>query len=371
MTTLFTTQVPTDPGSQDAQVTIGTVFTCSASDQTATGVRYYKGRSDGDGTTQTVYLFNASNTVIASGTHLQSGEPINTWITVPFTTPVALSSGVQYTVAHNTGAASKSYAATASGLASAGAVSNGPLATVAHGGRYIYTTGSAYPSNVVDTDFFIDIVTQAPNVAPTANAGVDQSVAAGAAVTLSGTDSDSDGTVASRAWAQTGGTAVTLSGATTATATFTAPRSASPSTLTFTYTVTDNQGATGTDTVVVSVAAQSTNVAPTCNAGADQTGIEPWDTVLLTATDADSDGTVVSRAWTQTAGTTVTMTGATTQSLSFPAPGTLAGDTLTFTYTVTDDQGATGTDSVSVTVLAATERAIVGGVEVPMQVREN
>ena len=63
---------------------------------------------------------------------------------------------------------------------------------------------------------------------------------------------DSDGTIASYAWAQTGGTpTVTLSGANTATPSFTAP--AGPATLTFTLTVTDNDGATDTDSVQVTV----------------------------------------------------------------------------------------------------------------------
>ena len=71
-------------------------------------------------------------------------------------------------------------------------------------------------------------------------------------MTLNGNGStDTDGTIASYAWTQTGGTAVTLTGANTATPSFTAPTG--PATLTFELTVTDNDGATDTDTVVVNV----------------------------------------------------------------------------------------------------------------------
>lgn len=113
------------------------------------------------------------------------------------------------------------------------------------------------------------------------------------------------------------------------------------------------------------------NVPPTCNAGADQTNLEPYTTVTLSATDSDTDGTVSTRAWSQTAGTVVTLTGASSRTLTFTAPGTIGGDTLTFQYQVTDNGGATASDTVNVSVLPVTERAAIGGVEVPMQIREN
>lgn len=121
-----------------------------------------------------------------------------------------------------------------------------------------------------------------PNVPPTANAGADQTVASGAAtVTLTGTDSDPDGVIASRQWAQTSGTAVTLSGATTATASFTAP--VGPDTLVFSYTVTDDDGATATDSVTVTVGAP---------ASGDGTNLLTGDT----ATFAASAGTWIKSA---------------------------------------------------------------------------
>lgn len=102
----------------------------------------------------------------------------------------------------------------------------------------------------------------AANTPPTCSASASPSpAAAGATVTLSGTDSDSDGTIASRQWTQTSGTAVTLTGATTATATFTAPSVAGGTTLGFSYTVTDNSGATATSTVSVTVLSSSGSVA--------------------------------------------------------------------------------------------------------------
>ena len=62
-------------------------------------------------------------------------------------------------------------------------------------------------------------------------------------VTLSGTDSDSDGTVVSRAWRQiSGAPSVTLQNANAANASYTAPGTLAGTTLTFGYKVTDNLG---------------------------------------------------------------------------------------------------------------------------------
>jgi hypothetical protein len=104
----------------------------------------------------------------------------------------------------------------------------------------------------------------------------------------------------------------------------------------------------------------------TASAGADQTNVEPWSTVTLTGTDTGSPTT---RAWTQTGGApSVTISGASTTTPTFTAPGTIAGTTLTFTYTVSGS-GAPASSATNVTVLPVTERAVIGGVEVPMQIR--
>ena len=75
------------------------------------------------------------------------------------------------------------------------------------------------------------------NQPPVVDTGPDQSVAAGTMVILSGTASDPDGTIASYAWTQTGGTTVSLSGADTAMSAFTAPEVTAAETLTFRLTV--------------------------------------------------------------------------------------------------------------------------------------
>lgn len=111
------------------------------------------------------------------------------------------------------------------------------------------------------------------------------------------------------------------------------------------------------------------NAVPVANAGLDQADIEPWTTVTLDGSGStDSDGTITSYAWTQDAGTTVTLSSASVVSPTFTAPASIAGETLTFRLVATDNQGSSSApDTVDITILPVTERAVVGGQEVTMK----
>lgn len=105
------------------------------------------------------------------------------------------------------------------------------------------------------------------------------------------------------------------------------------------------------------------NIPPTCNAGTDfavEAG-QPFS-LGLDAVDNDTDGAIASRAWTWTGGTV----GTTLIVAGLTAPISLTDENRTYTYTVTDDQGATATDTVVVTMLAATRRVRSGGVVRPV-----
>jgi hypothetical protein len=197
-------------------------------------------------------------------------------------------------------------------------------------------------------------VIEPSNQKPTANAGSDQTVNEGDAVSLDGSgSSDPDGTVESYSWTQTAGTSVTLDDASSATPSFTAPDvGADGETLTLELTVTDNDGATSTaDTVNVKVDNVIVNQPPTANAGSDQTVNEGASVSLDGSASTDPDGDTLTYAWTQTAGTSVTLSGASSATPSFTAPDVGAdGDTLTFELTVDDGNGHTTTDSVAIAV---------------------
>src|ERR671924_253530 len=196
-------------------------------------------------------------------------------------------------------------------------------------------------------------VIKPPNQPPTANAGDDQTVNEADSVSLDGSgSSDPDGTIASYSWTQTAGTGVTLDDASSATPSFTAPDvSADGDTLTFELTVTDNDGATATDSVNVNVNNVVVNQPPTANAGDDQTVNEGDQVSLDGSGSSDPDGDTLTYAWTQTAGTGVTLDDASSATPSFTAPNVdSAGDTLTFELTVDDGNGHTATDTVNIAV---------------------
>ena len=196
------------------------------------------------------------------------------------------------------------------------------------------------------------------NEAPVADAGADQDdVEGGATVALSGTgtDPDADDTL-TYGWTQTGGTTVTLSSASAAATSFTAPANLSQDeTLRFTLRVTDAAGLYAEDEVAVTVR-RSRNEAPVADAGADQEDVEGGATVALsgTGTDPDADDTLT-YGWTQTGGTTVTLSAAASAATSFTAPANLSQDeTLRFTLRVTDAAGLYAEDEVAVTVRGST-----------------
>jgi hypothetical protein len=151
------------------------------------------------------------------------------------------------------------------------------------------------------------------------------------------------------AWTQVAGTTVTLAGAATASATFTAPLvPTGGETLTFELTVSSVNGTSAPDTVDVVV--NNVNHAPVADAGDAQAVGEGTLVTLDGSASFDQDGGTFNFAWVQTAGTTVSLTGAATSQPSFTAPDVgPAGETLTFELTV-DDGDLSAADTVDVLV---------------------
>ena len=189
------------------------------------------------------------------------------------------------------------------------------------------------------------------NRSPAADAGIDQTVDAGDTVSLDGSgSSDEDGTIATYQWAQTTGPAVSLSNEDQAATSFVAPGVDTDTTLVFRLTVTDDGGATGSDDVSVTVRPVApVNQPPIADAGPDQT-VDAGSVVMLFGSASDTDGTVASVQWDQTAGAMVSLSMQDQVLTSFVAPEVNADTTLVFELTVTDDGGATDSDEASVTV---------------------
>ncbi len=92
------------------------------------------------------------------------------------------------------------------------------------------------------------------------------------------------------------------------------------------------------------------NTAPLAQAGADQT-VEKLAAVTLDGSaSSDADGRILSHAWLQVSGPAVSLARADLASTNFTAPDVSSAQTLVFRLTVTDDDGATASDTVSILV---------------------
>lgn len=129
---------------------------------------------------------------------------------------------------------------------------------------YVYTFQREAAGKTFDPVVLSAETNAAPaNQAPTANGGTDQSITLPAnSVTLNGSGTDSDGTIAAYAWSKVSGGAATI---TTPAAASTTVTGLVEGVYVFRLTVTDNGGLTATDEVTITVnPAESTpGTAPT------------------------------------------------------------------------------------------------------------
>ena len=93
-----------------------------------------------------------------------------------------------------------------------------------------------------------------------------------------------------------------------------------------------------------------TNRPPTASAGNDITVIGPASVILDGSASKDSDGVISTYAWQQISGPTVVLAGAATNQASFEVSDVTEITTMSFKLTVTDNLGATSSDSVVVMV---------------------
>ena len=186
------------------------------------------------------------------------------------------------------------------------------------------------------------------NQSPIANAGQDQELTLPtSSVTLNGSGTDPDGgAIVSYAWTQQSGPN-TASLTNQNTASLTAGNLVA-GTYIFRLTVTDDESQTGFAEVTVTVTEQAGSQPPTADAGPDQGVTLPTNSITLSGTGNDPDGGTVTYSWTQESGPgTATLSGETTASLT--ADGLTAGSYV-FRLTVTDDEGESSFDEVTVTV---------------------
>lgn len=239
-----------------------------------------------------------------------------------------------------------------SGAAMATIVSPNSATTVINGlsvaGNYVFQLRVTDNFGLAATDTMSVVVnTSAPvNLPPVVNAGGNKNITLPtSSLTQSGSATDPDGTIASYAWTQ---------GSNPTTATIASPTSAVTvisgmtvaGTYSFTFTATDNLGATGSQTITI-IVNTAAPIAPVANAGTDKSITWPSNSVNLTGSGTDADGTIVGYNWSKISGANATIANPNSQNtgVTFPQVGTYV-----FQLQVTDNSGLTGTDNVTITV---------------------
>jgi len=189
-----------------------------------------------------------------------------------------------------------------------------------------------------------------------ANAGEDQTVDSGQKVRLNGEGSKPDDGSLKFFWRQTGGSQnVDLTDPDSAIPTFDTSQVTQDTVLNFELEVTDKNGRVDTDTVSVKVVGQQQNQKPQANAGEDKTVLEGGSTDLDGTSSKDKDGTIKSYQWhaigcdnNEPKGT---IQGSSDARATFVAPQISADSTACkVELKVTDNDGATDSDTVQVTV---------------------
>ena len=236
-------------------------------------------------------------------------------------------------------------------IASAGAASTQVSALVA--GTYTFrltVTDNAGATAYDDVVVVVNANTSA--LPPVANAGKDQSIPVGQATALNGTASSSPAGIRSFAWVKTSGPAVNM----------VSPNSAETwinntlaGTYTFRLTVTDNNGNSAFDDVIVTVGSGTTTTPPAtsatvANAGKDQS-LPVGQATALNGSGSTSSVGIKSYLWTKVSGPSVNMVSPNTSENWIN--GTVSG-TYVFRLTITDNNGATAFDEVTITVGSGT-----------------
>ena len=197
---------------------------------------------------------------------------------------------------------------------------------------------------------YVIIYSYTPNTVPIANAGPDQNVNTGATVTLDGSkslDYDIHDTL-TYDWivkSEPAGSTVVLHNPTTKNPTFTAVKEG---VYVLGLMVSDGEADSIEDTI--SVITKIPNTKPVATTEADKT-IEVNKSAEISGTGTDSDGSIVSYQWTKS-GTLLS------NSPTFQyTPDTIGEDTLVLT--VTDNDGATASDNIVLTVTDAPTEYII------------
>ncbi|MBK5273107.1 MAG: T9SS type A sorting domain-containing protein, partial [Bacteroidia bacterium] len=213
----------------------------------------------------------------------------------------------------------------------------------------------------IGRDTVIVTVNAGPNQSPLANAGLDINLSLPTnSVNLIGTGTDFDGTITSYLWTKISGPSqfIIVSPAEAQTTISNLVQGIYQ----FEFKITDNNGAIGKDTVVVAVNGTGIyqtpiNQPPIANAGIDINMTLPTNFVTLIGNGTDADGTISYYEWSKISGPSLYAIRSPNNSQTLIY--NLSQGIYEFELSVTDNLGAVGTDTVTVTVNGAAKNHAV------------
>jgi len=214
-------------------------------------------------------------------------------------------------------------------------VKNKPLTIGENGGGWEYFYGQIDDVRLYHRTLDADEVESLYDMnvkAPTAVAGDDQTAYENYDVTLDASLSTDNGSIESYTWNENGNvisTEITFS-----------KNDFTIGTHTITLTVTDNEGHTDTDEVIVTIMGE--NIAPIAEAGDNQTVLVNTIVIFDASASSDSNGYITDYSWNYNGN--IVSTNSTYSIVGLPI------GTHTITLTVTDNEGATDTDSFTLFV---------------------
>ncbi|HVM87014.1 MAG TPA: PKD domain-containing protein [Puia sp.] len=309
------------------------------------------------------YAWDGTNNGIASGTITLTGDPVYLVQISSSATAVTANAGNNQTITlpldsvNLNGSSSSvinstitSYLWTqVSGPSSANLTSSTNVTTTANNlvaGTYVFSLQVA-DANKDSSTATVTVTVNPQNLPPVVSAGTAQTITLPvSSVTLTGTATDATGTISSYQWTEVSGpNTATFSNATSVSTTVSGLVAG---TYVFQLKATDNGGLSGTGTVTIIVNA-APNQPPVANAGSNQTITLPTKTVSVDGSASkDPDGVIVSFNWSQISGPSQASI-TSSSSISTTITNLIQG-TYVFLLTVTDNNGATGKDSISIVV---------------------
>lgn len=243
---------PAVPSSTDAgAVELGVRFTAEVGGY-ITGIRFYKGGQNTG--THVGNLWTENGTLLATATFVD--ETATGWQQVNFAQPIQITSGQTYVASYHT---TTGYYAVSSGYFAAGH-DNGVLS--ASSGVFAYGAGAFPTQSYNASNYWVDVVMDARNHAPTATADSGFSVMQGASLvipvaTLLVNDGDADGDTVTLTGVSAASGGTVAYDAVAQTVTFTADPGTT-GTAGFTYGIADSRGGTAEAAVSVDVKQPST-----------------------------------------------------------------------------------------------------------------